>query len=103
MPWADYPQAMTDAARRGIRLNKEKGGSCATPVGKETARILSSRRALSDARVVRMKAYLERARTYYKPDDTKACGTISYLLWGGLPALRWSRRIVKKIQENAAE
>ena len=48
-----------------------------------------------------MKAYLERARTYYKPDDTEACGTISYLLWGGLPALRWSRRIVKKIKENA--
>ena len=101
MPWGDYPQAMTDAAKRGIRLNKERGGRCATAVGKETSRILSSRGELSNARVVRMKAYLERARTYYKPDDTEACGTISYLLWGGLPALRWSRRIVKKIKENA--
>lgn len=101
MPWTEYPQAMKAAARRGIRLNKERGGRCATAVGKETARILSSGGALSDARVVRMRAYLERARTYYKPNDAEACGTISYLLWGGLPALRWSRRIVKKIKENA--
>lgn len=100
MPWTDYPQAMTDAARRGIKLNKERGGRCATAVGKETARILSSRGALSDARVVRMKAYLERAGVYYNPDDTEACGTISYLLWGGLPALRWSRKAVAKLKDN---
>jgi hypothetical protein len=100
MPWSDYPQAMTDAARRGIRLNKERGGRCATAVGKETARILSSRGTLSDARVRRMRAYLERALTYYDPKDPEACGTISYLLWGGLPALRWSRRAVKKMKDD---
>jgi hypothetical protein len=100
MPWNDYPKAMTANARRGIRLNAERGGSCATPVGKETARILSERGSLTDARVVRMKAYLERARVYYKPKDPTACGTISYLLWGGLPALTWSRRTVAKIKAD---
>lgn len=100
MAWNDYPKAVQNNARRGIRLNKERGGRCATPVGKETARLLAEGAALSSARVVRMKAYLERARTYYKPDDPEACGTISYLLWGGLPALRWSRRTVAKIQAD---
>lgn len=100
MPWSDYPKSMTANAQRGIRLNKERGGRCATAVGKETSRLLSERAPLSDARVIRMKAYLERAAVYYKPKDPEACGTISYLLWGGPPALTWSRRTVQKIQED---
>ena len=100
MPFANYPKSMTAAARRGIRLNAERGGRCATPVGKETARILSARETLSDDRVRRMNAYLERARVYYKPDDPTVCGTISYLLWGGLPALRWSRRAVAQLNRD---
>lgn len=100
MAWSDYPKSMTANAKRGIKLNAQRGGRCATGVGKETARLLAAGDALSSARVVRMKAYLERARVYYKPKDPEACGTISYLLWGGLPALAWSRRTVKKIQAN---
>ena len=30
-----------------------------------------------------MYSYLSRAEEYYKEGDNEACGTISYLLWGG--------------------
>jgi hypothetical protein len=100
MPYNDYPKAMTEAAQRGFDLNEEKGGSCATAVGKETCRILRNRETLSDDRTVRMYSYLSRARTYYKPDDTEACGTISYLMWGGDPALRWSKARVEEMEDE---
>jgi HK97 family phage prohead protease/HK97 family phage major capsid protein len=100
MPYNDYPQSVTDAARRGIALNEEVGGRCATDVGKETARILANRETISEERTVRMYSFLSRARTYYNPDDTEACGTISYLLWGGDPGLSWASKKVEEMQEN---
>ena len=100
MPYNDYPKAMTAAAQRGFDLNEEKGGSCATAVGKETCRILRNRETLTDERTVRMYSYLSRAREYYKPDDTEACGTISYLMWGGDAALRWSKARVEEMQDE---
>jgi hypothetical protein len=46
--------------------------------------------------VKRMYSYLSRAATYYDPSDDTACGTISYLLWGGEPALRWAEKVLKQ-------
>jgi len=100
MPYNDYPQAVTDNARRGIELNDAVNGRCATPVGKETARILANRETISHERTVRMYSFLSRARTYYNPDDTEACGTISYLLWGGDAGLTWATKKVEEMQEN---
>ena len=91
---------MTNNARRGRELNEEVGGRCATDVGKEPARILAHRETLSADRVVRMFSFLSRAETYYDESDTKACGTISYLLWGGKAAKRWSEARVKEMQER---
>ena len=34
-----------------------------------------------------------------KQNDSKACGNISYLLWGGLAALSWSRNKLKELGE----
>ena len=100
MPYSNYPEAMRNNARRGQRLNEEGGGKCATAVGKETARILASGETLSDARVKRMYSFLSRAETYYNPDDTEACGTISYLLWGGKSAHSWSRKKVEQMEND---
>jgi len=44
-----------------------------------------------------MFSYLSRAETYYNENDTEACGTISYLLWGGLAAKRWSASKLKEL------
>jgi hypothetical protein len=45
---------------------------------------------LSRETIKRTYSYLSRAAEYYNPEDTEACGTISYLLWGGEPMLRWA-------------
>ena len=100
MPYNDYPEAMTNNARRGRELNDEVDGRCATDVGKETARILANRETLTDDRVKRMYSFLSRAEVYYDESDTKACGTISYLLWGGKAALRWSEARVNEMEEE---
>ena len=47
-----------------------------------------------------MFSYLSRAEVYYDPDNTEACGTISYLLWGGKAGLRWSESKLKEIEQN---
>jgi len=100
--FTDYPKAISEAAERGIRLNKEVKNKCATQVGKVRAQQLANREPISLSVVKRMYSYLSRAAEYYNPDDTTACGTISYLLWGGEPALRWSERILKqKENENS--
>ena len=37
-----------------------------------------------------MFSYLSRAEEYYDEGNSEACGTISYLLWGGKAGLRWA-------------
>jgi hypothetical protein len=46
-----------------------------------------------------MYSYLSRAEEYYDENDTRACGTISYLLWGGKAGLRWSAAKLKDLGE----
>jgi hypothetical protein len=86
----DYPQSAKDNAERGIRLNEEIGNKCATQVGKVRATQIMKGEKLSRETIRRTYSYLSRAAEYYKPEDDKACGTISYLLWGGEPMLRWA-------------
>ena len=95
----DYPEAVKEAAARGIRLNEEQGNKCATQTGKVRAQQLANGENISMDTIKRMYSYLSRAKTYYNPDDTEACGTISYLLWGGPAALGWSERKIKQEEE----
>lgn len=88
--YSDYPKAAKENAARGIRLNKEIGNKCATQVGKVRAQQIADGEPLSKETITRTFSYLSRAKAYYKPSDNKACGTISYLLWGGDEMLRWA-------------
>ena len=45
-----------------------------------------------------MYSFLSRAEEYYDESDTKACGTISFLLWGGLAGKRWSESKLKELE-----
>lgn len=85
----DYPQSVKDNAERGIRLNEAVNNKCATQVGKVRAQQIMGGENLSKETIKRTYSYLSRASAYYNPEDTEACGTISYLLWGGEPMLRW--------------
>ncbi len=50
-----------------------------------------------------MFSYLSRAEAFYDESDSTACGTISYLLWGGDAAKRWSASKLKELGVIDAE
>jgi len=95
----DYPQAVSNNAKRGIELNEKVNNKCATQVGKIRAQQLAQKENISLQTLKRMYSYLSRAQEYYDEGDTKACGTISYLLWGGKAGLRWSESKLKELGE----
>ena len=97
--YSDYPDAVKNNAQRGIDLNKEVNNKCATDVGKIRARQLAQGKPISENTIKRMYSYLSRAEEYYDESDTKACGTISYLLWGGKAAKRWAESKLKELGE----
>jgi hypothetical protein len=104
--YSDYGDGVANNAKRGIELNEKNGNKCATPVGKVRAQQLAQKKPISVETVKRMYSYLSRAETYYDEGDTSACGTISYLLWGGKAALSWSRNKLRELgllQENEAQ
>ena len=98
----DYPKAASQNAQRGINLNEKLGNDCATLVGKNRARQLVGRENLSLETIKRTYSYLSRAKEYYNPSDTEACGTISYLLWGGDEMLRYTERKLEELELNKA-
>ena len=81
--YSDYPDSVSNNAKRGIELNKKVGNKCATQVGKVRAQQLANKEPISEATIKRMFSYLSRAEVYYEKGDTESCGYISYLLWGG--------------------
>jgi len=104
--YSDYGQEISNNAKRGIELNEANGNKCATQVGKVRAQQLANGEPISVETIKRMYSYLSRAEVYYDETDTKACGTISYLLWGGKSALSYSRNKLKELgllQENEAQ
>ena len=88
--YADYPEAVSNNAKRGIELNEKVNNKCATQVGKVRAQQLAQGKAVTVETVKRMFSYLSRAAEYYDEGNSEACGTISYLLWGGKAGLRWA-------------
>jgi hypothetical protein len=97
--YGDYGSGVRNNAKRGIELNKKVNNRCATSVGKIRAQQLARGEKLSVSTIKRMYSYLSRAETYYDAGDSKACGTISYLLWGGKAGLAWSRGKLRELGE----
>jgi hypothetical protein len=95
--YADYPDAVKNNAKRGVELNEKNNNKCATLTGKNRGADLAAGRPLNVETIKRMYSYLSRAKTYYDNADTNDCGNISYLLWGGLAALRWSESKLKQL------
>ena len=97
--YADYPSGVKNNAKRGIELNEKNNNKCATQTGKVRAQQLAKGEAISVSTIKRMYSYLSRAETYYDKADTNDCGNISYLLWGGKAALRWSKSKLKELDK----
>jgi hypothetical protein len=95
--YSDYDEGIRNNAKKGIELNEKVGNKCATQTGKVRAQQIANGEKLSVDTIKRMYSYLSRAETYYDETDTEACGTISYLLWGGKAALSWSRNKLREL------
>ena len=95
----DYPDSVSNNAKKGIELNEKQGNKCATQVGKIRAQQLSQKQPLSVETIKRMHSYLSRAQEYYDEGDTTSCGYISYMLWGGLSAKRWAESKLKELDQ----
>ena len=95
--YSDYPESVSNNAKRGIELNEKVNNKCATQVGKIRAQQLAKGEPVSMETIKRMYSYLSRAEVYYEEGDTESCGYISYLLWGGKSAKSWAE---SKINAN---
>jgi len=95
--YSDYGSGISNNAKRGIELNEKNGNKCATQTGKVRAQQLANGEAISVETIKRMYSYLSRAESFYDETDMNACGTISYLLWGGKSALSWSRNKLREL------
>jgi hypothetical protein len=97
--YSDYPSGVKNNAKRGLELNEKVDNKCATQVGKVRAQQLAQGKPISKETIKRMFSYLSRAEEYYDEGDSKACGTISYLLWGGKAGLRWAGSKLKELEK----
>ena len=100
----DYPEAAVEAAKQGIKRNKEMGNKCATQVGKVRAQQLTNRESLTLDTIKRMRSFLIRQKDNYElardRRDYNACGYVSYLLWGGPAALPWAEKKLRQAGET---
>ena len=97
--YRDYPDSVSNNAKKGIELNEAQGNKCATQVGKVRAQQLAQKQPLSVETIKRMYSYLSRAQEYYDAGDKESCGYISYMLWGGLSGKRWAESKLKELGE----
>ena len=98
--YSDYPSSVSNNAKRGLELNEAVNNKCATQVGKIRAQQLAQGKPISKETIKRMYSYLSRAEAYYNPEDKQACGTISFLLWGGKSAKTWAEAKLKQLEND---
>lgn len=98
--YSDYPDSVSNNAKRGIELNEKVDNKCATQVGKIRAQQLAQKKPITVETIKRMFSYLSRAEVYYEKGDTESCGYISYLLWGGKSAKSWAESKIKSLENE---
>ena len=96
--YGGYPESASNNAKLGIKRNKELGNKCATQVGKVRGQQLARGEKFTLPTLKRIYSYLSRAAEYYDPSKPEACGTISYLLWGGKSMLNWTESKLKGLE-----
>jgi hypothetical protein len=108
MPYSNYPQSATNAAKKALQHKEDNGSQCGTSVGWSRAKQLSSRQELSDDEVIRTYSFLSRAKVYdqgkyFDEDDNEICGSIMYDAWGGSTMLPWAERTANKIMDERSK
>jgi len=97
--YGGYPDSAKSNAKLGIKRNKELNNKCATQVGKVRAQQIVRGEKFTKPTLKRIYSYLSRAEAYYDAGKPEACGTISYLLWGGKTMKNWVESKLKGLEE----
>jgi len=99
----DYPQFIKDNAAKALKYFEESGNpnNCMTQVGKVRMNQLAKGDPLSLNTVKRMKAYITRHTKDLQASKSyeDGCGLLSMDAWGGVEALDWTERTIKKYEE----
>jgi len=108
MPYSNYPQSATNAAKKALKHKEDNSSQCGTSVGWTRARQLSERESLSDDEVIRTYSFLSRAKVYdqgkyFDDNDNEICGSIMYDAWGGSTMLPWAERTANKIMDERSK
>jgi len=108
MPYSNYPQSATNAAKKALKHKEENGSQCGTSVGWSRAKQLASRQELSDDEVIRVYSFLSRAKVYdqgkyFDENNNEICGSIMYDAWGGSTMLPWAERTANKIMDERSK
>jgi len=106
----DYPQYITDTAKRAKKWVDENGyGNCMTPVGKSRLNQLANREPVSIETLKRMKAFGTRHKKDWDSSKSfeEGCGYLAMASWGFEPStydsvMNYLERIITK-QEQMAE
>ena len=108
MPYSNYPQSATNAAKKALKHKEENGSQCGTSVGWSRAKQLASRQELSEDEVIRVYSFLSRAKVYdqgkyFDENNNEICGSIMYDAWGGSTMLPWAERTANKIMDERSK
>jgi HK97 family phage major capsid protein/HK97 family phage prohead protease len=99
-------EQMRKNAKRGLELRKEYGRG-GTDIGVARARDISNNKDLSDSTIKRMYSFFSRHSSNYdkhygekENDGGENAFTIAWLLWGGNAGYAWSKKEVKRIDND---
>ena len=99
--YSDYPQAVKDNAKSVLKWVEENGwGSCGTEVGKIRANQLADGKPITEETIMRMYSYLSRHKVDLQSSKSyeDGCGLLMFNSWGGIEALGWAERKLRKLQ-----
>lgn len=99
----DYPEGVKETAQRVLDYVEENGwGDCGTPVGKTRASQLAKGEPISVDTLKRMYSFLSRHKGQDADKGTygEGCSRLMFDAWGGTPALVWSERKLKQLENE---
>jgi HK97 family phage portal protein len=102
------PQAVRDAARKGLRLYEEgRGGDGLQPKTVAEARTIAGRQDVSPDKLRRMRAWFARHEGDKRPGWDRAGketpGYVAWLLWGGDAGRSWAIKMVAEMNRIDSE
>jgi HK97 family phage portal protein len=102
------PQAVRDAARKGLRLYEEgRGGDGLQPKTVAEARTIAGRQDVSPDKLRRMRAWFARHESDKRPGWDRAGketpGYVAWLLWGGDAGRSWAIKMVAEMNRIDSE